>query len=204
MSKITAVNVQEKNKNRCNVFVDGEFSFACSLEIVMAERISVNKEFDEADLKEIVSRAEYLDALNKGVAYISKAIKTKRQVKEYLLRKGYGEEVAYKVIDKLKEYGYVNDVEYSKRFIASTKKTQGKKLVSFKLMSKGVKKDDIEVAYDNSEDTGKEDAFLLARKYMRNKEISRENVAKTYRYVLSRGFSYEEADYAISQFKEDN
>ncbi len=203
MSKITAIKVQEKNKNRCNVFVDGEFSFAAPIEIVLSERLKVNDDVDKNRITEIVERKDKSDALTKAVGYISKAIKTKKQVKDYLVKKGYTLDVAFYVIDKLKEYGYIDDVEYSKRYIESTKKTQGKRLLQYKLMCKGVKKEDIESACDGNDEGFKDDAFNLAKKYMRNKEETKENLSKTYRYLIGRGFSYEEAEYALSQFKGD-
>ena len=35
-------------------------------------------------------------------------------------------------------------------------------------------------------------------------ELNKENVAKTYRYLISRGFSYEQANYAIEKLKEED
>ena len=134
---------------------------------------------------------------------ISKNLKTKRQVKDYLIGKGYSEEVAWYCVDKLKEYDYINDVEYSKRYIESTSKNQGNRLVEYKLMMKGVKKEDIQNAYLEADVDGNENAKNVAIKYLKNKEITKENIAKTYRYLIGKGFSYEQANYALSEFKED-
>ena len=35
------------------------------------------------------------------------------------------------------------------------------------------------------------------------KEKTRENVLKAYKYLIGRGFTYEQADYAVALFKED-
>ena len=73
--------------------------------------------------------------------------------------------------------------------------------MAYKLMAKGVKKEDVESAYDASGGSAKDNAAALAIKRLKNKEINKENILKTYRYLISRGFSYEEAEFAITPFK---
>ena len=68
-------------------------------------------------------------------------------------------------------------------------------------MMKGVKKEDIEKAFENAETDDAENARKLAEKHLRNKEITAENVRKTYKYLIGRGFSYEQADDAIKKFR---
>ena len=46
------------------------------------------------------------------------------------------------------------------------------------------------------------EAIELAKKYMRSKEVTKENLAKCYRYLLSKGFSYESAQNAIKSIKD--
>ena len=201
MPKITAITAQEKRKDRCNIYLDGEFYAGVSLETVMKFRLKAGSETDEARLKEILTDAENSEATEKALSYISKTVKTKRQVKEYLLKKGYSESACYHAIDKLKEYGYIDDCEYARRYIDSTGKTQGKRLLAYKLMAKGVKKEDIEAAYETAGKNSAENAAALAAKKMKNKDVTKENVLKTYRYLVSRGFSYEEAERAVEPFR---
>lgn len=204
MPKITLISIQQNNKAKCNLFIDNEFFAGVTLESVLKYRLKVGQEVDTETLKELLVDSDKEQALNKAVAYVSKALKTKRQVKDYLLRKGYSEDVIWYCIDKLKEYSYIDDKEYSKRYIESTSKNQGQRLVEYKLMAKGVKKDDISFAYDNCEIDANENAKNVASKYLKNKEMTKENIAKTYRYLIGRGFSYEQADYAIKNFEKDD
>ena len=71
-------------------------------------------------------------------------------------------------------------------------------------MMKGVRKEDIGSAYEDKEYTGKEDAARLAEKHIRGKERTKENVAKTYRYLIGKGFSYEEAECAVKLLRGDD
>lgn len=204
MPKITAINMQQKNKQRCNLFIDGEFFAGISLETALKFRLKVGQEIDDSSLKEMLVESERSEALNKAVNYISKNLKTKRQVKDYLLKKGYSEEIVWYCVDKLKEYNYINDKQYSQRYIDSVSKTQGKRLVEYKLMMKGVKKDDIAAAYDECEVDANQNAKCVAEKYLKNKEKTKENLAKAYRYLIGRGFSYDQANFAIGGLNEED
>ena len=203
MQKITAITAQEKNKERVNLFVDGEFFAGVSLETAMKLRLKVGDNVDETRLNEILKETERTEALNKAADYALKTLKTKRQVKDYLLKKGYSEEIVWQAVDKLKEYRYIDDKEYSKRFIESTSKTQGKRLIEYKLMMKGVKKEDVAAAYETAETDDNASARALCEKYLRNKEKTRENVLKAYKYLIGKGFSYEQADYAVAPYREN-
>jgi len=204
MPQITEIKIQEKNKKRCNLFIDGEFFSGISLETVIKNNLKVGQDVDEKSLAVLIDESNKVEALSKAVDYVSKTLKTKRQVKEYLLKKGYTEEVAWYCVDKLKEYDYINDEKYSERFIETTCKTQGRKLTEYKLMMKGIRKEDITSAYENVDIDGKENAKNIVEKYLRNKEKNKENFAKAYRYLISKGFSYDEASFALSQFNGDD
>ncbi len=204
MGKITAITAQKNDPERCNIYIDGEFACGLTLELVYNYRLSEGEELGRERLEAFIEEDEKKVALKKAIEYVLKRLKTKRQVKDYLVKKGYSESVAYWCVDKLKEYDYVNDVEYAKRYIETYYKSQGKKLIEFKLMAKGLRKEDIAFAYDQLEVSFYESAKVVAEKYLKNKEKTRENLAKAYRYLLGRGFSSEEVSSAISSLKEED
>lgn len=203
MSKITALTIQQKNKNRCNLFLDGEFLCGLSVEVVISERLKVGDEIDEERIREVSLLSDKKEALDKAVNYATKALKTKKQVKTYLEGKGYSPNVIFYVLDKLKEYDVINDKEYAKRYIEYKAKSQGKTLTRYNLMSRGVKKEDIEEANENVNVDYKSSARLIAEKRLKNKEITKDLIIKTYRYLFGKGFSYEEIDFALSEYRED-
>ncbi len=204
MLEITSITIQERNKKRCNLFVDGEFFVGISLESVLKYRLKKGLKLSEKELSTIVFENSKTDALALAINYVSKNLKTKKQVKTYLTGKGFSEEIVWYCIDKLKDYKYIDDVEYAKRYIESTSNNQGRRLIEYKLMSKGVKKEDIAIAYEDCVAQNDENAFNVAKKHIKNKEINKENLSKTYRYLISRGFTYEETNNAISKIKDDD
>ena len=201
MSEITMVSVQEKNKNRCNVFVDGSFSFAVSIDLALKYGLKKGFILDDSLLREITIEDEKMRAYSLATKYLSRALKTKKQVITYLRGKEISDAVIFQVIDKLKEYGFINDEEYAKRYLETCSYSQGKRLVDYKLMMKGVKKTDIESARGEVFVDGKENALRIAQRRLKNKEKTKENILKTYRYLIGKGFSYEEAEFAVATFK---
>ena len=197
MAKITAISVQERNKKRCNLFVDDDFFAGITVETAMKFRLKVGMEVDQSDLADILYDNDKLQALEKAISYTTRSIKTKKQVLTYLYGKGYSKDVVDHCVEKLLEYKLIDDETYSKRYIESVSKNQGKHLIEFKLMQKGVKKEIIDNAFEDVEIPSKENARALALKHFKNKEKTKENVAKTYRYLISKGFTYEEANYAV-------
>ena len=203
MGKITSITSSSKYKNRCDIYVDGELKASVTLETVIKSRLKVGMEISESELSVTVKENENGLALNKAASYVEKSFKTKKQVVDYLKGKGFSDTAVYYAVDKLKEYGYIDDVEYAKRYLESTR-LQGKRLSDFKLMTKGISKKDIEKAFDQTDIDMEAKAFALAEKHFKNKEKTPENFSKTFRYLIGKGFSYEEAESAISRLKEVN
>ena len=70
--KITSIEVQKRNKDRVNVFVNYEFAFACNMELVYKEGLSKGCIIDERRLKEIVYKAvsyTHLDVYKRQLMY---------------------------------------------------------------------------------------------------------------------------------------
>ena len=73
--------------------------------------------------------------------------------------------------------------------------------MEYNLMQKGVKKEDIDKAFESSNINLEDSAFNLALKHIGKKDKTYENIQKTYRYLISKGYSYEQASSAISKIK---
>ncbi len=200
MSKITKISVQEKNKKRCNLFLDNEFYAGVSLETVLKFRLKVGDDIDQAGLADLIFDSDKVEALSKAVAYTTKALKTKKQVKTYLSSKGYSYDVIKYCIAKLEEYCLVDDLNYSVKFIELNSNNQGKHLLEYKLMEKGVSKDVISMALEHVEIDLNKSAKAIAEKRLKDKKITREILSKTYRYLVGKGFSYDEVNFALSGF----
>lgn len=199
MKTITEIKPQVKNAKRVSIYLDGAYYCGLDLITTLTYRLKVGDKISEEKLIEIQYEAEYRSALDYALTVVSKAIKTEKQIKDKLILKGYLEEIVLKVIDKLKQYGYVNDEDYAKRYVSSVKATKGAKLIKLELIKKGIKGDALDNAVNDIEGQV-ESAKAIAEKYLKNKEKDKVNLLKCYKYLLSKGFSYDDAKSAINDF----
>lgn len=202
MKTITDLQIQSKNKKRVSVYLDGVFYCGLDLVTVYKYRIKKGQEISEQKLIEIQRSSEFQACFDSAIKFISKSLKTCKQVREKLISKGYLPEIVEEVILKLKEYDYLNDLNYAEKFVSTYKSTKGKRLMYAILKQKGVDEADINSAL-NTLSNQSENAEKLVEKYLKNKEKDKKNLQKCYNYLLSKGFDYDVAKNALTPFKED-
>lgn len=191
---ITDITKQKKGE-RVNLFIDGKFFCGLSAECVFKYRLKIGQEIQQSQIEQMAFDTDKESAFNKVANYISKRLKTEREIRNYLIDKGYLETIADYVIAKLKEYKYVDDKTYIDAFIRSNP-NKGKKLIKQKLMEKGISKVWAEEAVSKIDDQSPS-IEMLCEKYLKNKERNLDNKTKTYRYLLSKGFDYNQIDSVI-------
>ena len=202
MASITKIEAQAKNKGRVNIYLDGEFALGCSLDIVLTHGLKEGLEITPVKLDELVFENEKSLALTKAVTLLGKNLKTKHQMKKYLVDKGYSEQIVNYVLEKLCEYNYINDENYAKLYVRSIKNKYGKIKIRNELKLKGVSDKNIDLALMDFE--SEEEVILnLANKWLKDKPATYENLSKLYRFLLSKGFDFEEVSRVVKSFKEN-
>jgi regulatory protein len=76
--------------------------------------------------------------MGKAGSYLSKVQKTEKELKDYLLKKGFELDIVKRVLEKMKAYGYIDDFFYAKNFVKSKCKSRGAKKIAFELRQKGI------------------------------------------------------------------
>ena len=199
MGEITALSVQAKDRSRCNVYVDGRFSCALSIEVAVRNRLKVGLQVDDAFLAAVQLEGEKELALSKALSFVSLTPKTKKQVRDHLTKKGYLPVVIEYVLEKMSDYKFVDDEAYASSYCETASKKKGKKLIKLELRAKGVTDEDMQEALDEVDDESqREVALSILQKYMRGKNADRETLQKAFRHLLSKGFDYETAKGALS------
>lgn len=202
MAIITKIEAQVKNKDRVNIFLDGEFSLGCSLELALTHHLKEGGEISSEQLEQFVFENEKSAALSKAVTLLGKNLKTKSQMRKYLTEKGYSPQIINYVLEKLAEYNYINDENYAKIYVRSVKNKYGKIKIKTELKLKGVSEkiiDEVLLEFESEEDV----ILTLATKYLKGKEPTYENLSKLYRFLLSKGFEYDEVSRCVKSFKEN-
>jgi regulatory protein len=196
MNKITNVEVQKKNKNRVNVYIDEEFAFSCDVEIVYKYGIKKNNEVNAKQLMEIMEEENFVKCKNSALRIIERTYKTEKEITDKLREKGYDEKSINRTIDFMEEYNLLNDKKYADMYIKDKIKVQGINKIKYNLLRKGVCEEVIRDKITNiSKDDEKEGALKLAQKKYNqiiNREQDKYKVSqKLYRFLVSKGYDYD-------------
>ena len=200
MSVITSIEPQVKDKTRCSIFIDGRFYCGIKLEVAVKYRLKAGMEIDKAELDKIQLETEKVQATEEALTHISASMKTEKQMRDFLTRKGYVDAVVDYVMERMHYYGYVDDAEYCKAYIGGIS-GKSKRAIEVELLKRGVNKETVRLALEDYEDD-EEQIFSALKKYLRGKELTKENVYKACRYLVSKGYEYD-AVKSVSERLED-
>ena len=200
MIKISKIEVQKNHKDRVSVFVDDEYYASMFLDIAVKYGIKKDCEIDEEKFKTYIVESEQNLAFNKAFNYMNTTLKTSKQMRDYLKKKGYDELIINNVIEKLKEYDYLNDKKFAESYVSTYRNKYGKNILISKLLSKGISKNIID---DVLVDFKSEDSVIdkLIVKKLGNKTLTDDLLTKCMRFLSSRGFNYEEINSAMRKYK---
>lgn len=200
MAIISQIEIQKRNKQRVNLYVDGEYYSGLQLVAVARLGLREGAEVDEATLKEAVHQSEISYAFEKCVDYLSKSMKTTKQIRDYLRKKGVVSEVEEIVVQKLKDYHYVDDQLYIQLYTEQNSLSKGQRRIKNELMQKGIYKEMAEqVEVDDQKQ--RQTAVELSQKYMKNKTNDFKTLQKLQRFLVYRGFDYDVVSQIIGQYR---
>lgn len=190
--KITSIKPQIKAPGRVNVYVDSEFSFGISEKMIIDFDLYKGKEITQNEIEIYKERDSLGKCLDKAYRYLSYRPKSEKEMRDKLLEK-YEEKTVGEAIEKLKEYNFLNDKDFSRMWVEQRSVGRGKRALAFELKRKGIDKDTIEEALSEM-DTDKEfeSALRLVRGKEKYKNLDRNEVYKKIAPFLSRrGYSYD-------------
>ena len=191
MSKITAITTQKKDTTRCNIEVDGRFLCGMKLETVVKNRLKVGAEVTAEELAAMQLESEKQTALEKALGHITASMKTEREIRDFLKKKGYLDEVADYVVEKMKAYSYLDDEAYAKSYAENVAQKKGSRRIALELRRKGLADGAIEEAVASIGDET-ESAKRVLEKYLRGKDLSdRKTVQKAYAHLISKGYDHD-------------
>ena len=203
MNEITAITPQIKDKKRCNIYVDGRFYCGMTLETAVKNRLKVGQTVSPAFLSKIQLDGEKSTALDKAMTHLSATRKTEKQIRDFLVKKGYLSAVVDYVIEKLNDYGFLDDKEYAENYVEYAAQKKGVRLIRAEMRRKGLSEENVDLALQEvDEETQVATAITILQKYMRHKEADRETLQKAVKHLLSKGFDYDVAKKAIESFGE--
>ncbi|MEP7213022.1 MAG: regulatory protein RecX [Acidobacteriota bacterium] len=136
--------------------------------------------------------------MNRAVKLLAAKPRSVLELRERLLEKMWtDEEIVDAVIEKLKEYKYLDDQQFANNLAASKlrQKPQGKRrlqqTMSQKKLDKEVVSEAIAVAFEKMPEAELIDASIEKRLRLKGKPVSRQDLKKFYDHLLRQGFAFD-------------
>ncbi len=113
--QITALEVQARNKERVNVYLDGAYAF--SLPLIEAARLRRGQNLTDAEIAELKARDAVATALDRAVRFLSYRPRSTSEVRRNLQGKGVEPPVIEQVIAQLERLGYLDDLAFARFWV---------------------------------------------------------------------------------------
>ncbi len=190
--RITDITEQKKITGRLNLFIDGAYYCSIAARLIEERRVYIGMEVSSDELDRIIFESDRQKAFDYACAYVGKHPSTVKAVKEKLYGKGYGRAVVEYAVDKLKDYGFLDDAEFASDYFQAKKDSCGTRKIAAKLREKGVSEEDIAVIYEQVDQEEMLDAALRATKrHMGTKIPDEKYLARLHRFLASRGYDHD-------------
>ncbi len=153
MAKVTALTAQKRNKDRVNVYLDGEFSFGMAA--IVAIQLRIGQELTPERITTLLERDSYEKAKDRAINLISLRPRSGREVSRNLKSKGFDEELIQRVITRLQEIELLNDESFARYWVEQreTFKPRSSRALQQELMQKGVSREIIDTVLSDLDET---------------------------------------------------
>lgn len=188
--KITALKVQQRNRERVSVYVDGRF--AVGVPAIVAARLSVGRELSDADLDALRQQGSIEDLYNRALDFLSYRPRSESEIAAYLRRHDATDEESAAIIERLRGAGLLDDEAFARFWVENRERfrPRGARALRYELRRKGLPAEAIDQALEDLDASAS--AYQAAAKKARQLTgLERlEFQRKLVEYLARRGFDY--------------
>ena len=200
---ITGLVVQEKNKERVNVFLDGEFAFG--LTMLEAFKLRKGQSLSDAEIGRLKALDEIEVAHERALNFLSYRPRSVAEVRRNLAEKGFAEEAIDAVITRLTDARLLGDEAFARYWVDNREAFQPRsaKALRFELRRKGVPDADIASAVEevDEDSSAYRSARSLAKRHAQaDWQTFRKKLGD---FLTRRGFQYGTARDVIKRLWEE-
>ncbi len=195
--KITNIKQQVKRADRYSIFVDDKYAFSLGESELLNTGLKIGQEFTADKLNDLKDKAILDKGYDRALNLISRRPRSEWELRDYLKRKEYEEDTTEKILNKLSESGYVNDLDFAKRWVENRRllKSTSKRRLQQELRQKRVANEVIgKVLAEDETDELEVLRELIARK---RKQTRYQDDPKLMQYLIRQGYNYADVKEAL-------
>lgn len=199
--KITDIKQQIKRKDRYSIYIDGKYSFALSQSGLLDTNLKISQEITDSRLKELKEFSGEDKAIYRVLDLISRRPRSEGEIRDYLRRKQYSAEEIEKILNTLSSKGYIDDLDFAKRWVDSRRllKPISKRKLRLELKQKRVNDEIIETVLDEDETNETE---VIKELIIKKQNQSRyQDQQKLMQFLARQGFNYGDIKAAFGELE---
>ncbi len=196
---ITALVVQKKNKERVNVYLDGEFAFG--LAMIEAIKLKKGQQLGDAEIARLKALDEVQTAHDRALNFLSYRPRSAEEVRRNLREKGHTDATIDTVMSRLEQAGLIDDEAFARYWVENRDqfKPLSERALAYELKKKGVSDAAIEAALEAVDESSAayRAGLQRARRFSgSDKNTFRKRLGDT---LARRGFSYDVVREAVDR-----
>lgn len=197
--KITDIKQQVKRQDRYSIFVDDKYAFSLSENELMKSGIRIGREYSQVALDELVQTAVLDKAYMRALDLLSRRARSEWELREYLHRKDYDQEITDATMERLTKAGYVDDAAFARAWIENRRllKSISRRKLWQELKQKRIADDVITAALADDET---DERVVLRQLIERKRQQSRyQDSEKLLAYLMRQGYQYDDVKTAMAE-----
>lgn len=147
-STITAIEPQARNRDRVNVFLDGDWAAGVHAEVAAAAGLRVGQIITTDQLQELSRSEEMRKVRESALRLLGYRARSRAELRQRLLQKGFESSLVDEVLAALDRSGLINDAEFSESWVRARtgSRPMGRTRIAAELRQKGVDREVIDEA----------------------------------------------------------
>ena len=144
--KISKITPQKRNKNRCSVYIDGQYSFGVTKELIHKYDLTEDNEITEEEIQNLLLHDEREKIKSRAYRLLSFRERSAAEMRARLLKAGYDSSLVDDVIEDLVASDTLNDERFAALFVKdyTNLKPKGNRFIVHELTKKGIARQTIE------------------------------------------------------------
>jgi regulatory protein len=194
VKQVTRLVIQQRNKERVNVYLDDEFAFGLAL--MEAVHLKVGQTLTDEQIADLKDEDQYHKAYSRSLDYLSRRPRSRQEIERYLKGKEVPEPTIERVLARLTKAQLLDDLAFAHYWIENREsfRPRGVRALRYELRQKGLDETIINEALNSSELDEIDSAYRVGAKQLyrlQSIEDRREFQQRLATYLARRGFNWE-------------
>ena len=138
--KISKITPQKKNKKRSTIYIDGQYAFGLSNELVAKFDLHEGSEIEDSLVRDVLLAQEKQKIRDRAFRILHYRMRSVREMKTRLLRLGFDENMVNEIIEEFLSDNTLNDKNFAQAFVAdyTNLKPKGNIFINRELLKQGI------------------------------------------------------------------